>query len=367
MDKDLRKMMRHVFDPEVVAATLEKLHFDTARMPIKALSLRQLKAAYKVLSQLEGVIAPSSSRRSSGFSLAPRHSDSAKIKELSSQFYTILPHDFGSEAPPVISSATDLKEKMHEMQALTAIVAATSAHSSRMASMLDGVPRTVAQYASLGVHAVPIPPSALEARVLARYIHPPISPSVRSSVPYNLKVLNVFKLDPKDEQRPAGGENTTLLWHGSRVSNIAGILSDGRLRIAPDEAPHTGYNFGKGIYGSDYAAYSAGYAFASEEENIGYLLGVEFDLGARPVTTSRFSEYTSESLQASRHTSVHGVGMYGPSGDVVQSDTGVSFPLGMVQRTRSVISSPLEYSEYVVYSEEHARLRFLVRVEFVFS
>lgn len=38
--------------------------------------------------------------------------------------------------------------------------------------------------------------------------------------------------------------NHQLLWHGSRVTNFMGILSQG-LRIAPPEAPCTGYMFGK--------------------------------------------------------------------------------------------------------------------------
>lgn len=37
-----------------------------------------------------------------------------------------------------------------------------------------------------------------------------------------------------------------LLWHGSRATNFGGILSQG-LRIAPPEAPVSGYMFGKGI------------------------------------------------------------------------------------------------------------------------
>lgn len=35
----------------------------------------------------------------------------------------------------------------------------------------------------------------------------------------------------------------TLLWHGSRLSNWVGILSQG-LRVAPPEAPVTGYMVG---------------------------------------------------------------------------------------------------------------------------
>lgn len=38
----------------------------------------------------------------------------------------------------------------------------------------------------------------------------------------------------------------TLLWHGSRLSNWVGILSQG-LRVAPPEAPVTGYMVGWNI------------------------------------------------------------------------------------------------------------------------
>ena len=38
-----------------------------------------------------------------------------------------------------------------------------------------------------------------------------------------------------------------LLWHGSRTTNFGGILSQG-LRIAPPEAPVSGYAFGKVRY-----------------------------------------------------------------------------------------------------------------------
>ena len=41
-----------------------------------------------------------------------------------------------------------------------------------------------------------------------------------------------------------GGGNKMLLWHGSRLSNMVGILSEG-LRIAPKSAPSTGFMFGK--------------------------------------------------------------------------------------------------------------------------
>ena len=53
-------------------------------------------------------------------------------------------------------------------------------------------------------------------------------------------------------------KNKMLLWHGSRIANFVGILSQG-LRIAPPEAPVSGYLFGKGIYLADMIGKSAGY------------------------------------------------------------------------------------------------------------
>ena len=72
--------------------------------------------------------------------------------------------------------------------------------------------------------------------------------------------MNVFKVNREVEanrfKKEIGGIN--LLWHGSRMSNFVGILSQG-LRIAPPEAPVTGYMFGKGIYFADMVSKSANY------------------------------------------------------------------------------------------------------------
>ena len=63
---------------------------------------------------------------------------------------------------------------------------------------------------------------------------------------YTLKLLEVLECRKESEhQRFKDVGNRMLLWHGSRMSNWAGILSQG-LRIAPPEAPVTGYMVSKG-------------------------------------------------------------------------------------------------------------------------
>ena len=73
-------------------------------------------------------------------------------------------------------------------------------------------------------------------------------------------------------------ENRQLLWHGSRVTNYGGILSQG-LRIAPPEAPVTGYMFGKGIYFADMVSKSANYCDASYENPRGFALLADVAFG----------------------------------------------------------------------------------------
>jgi len=58
---------------------------------------------------------------------------------------------------------------------------------------------------------------------------------------FSIEVEDVFKICREGEDSKFKAlHNRKLLWHGSRLTNFAGILSQG-LRIAPPEAPSTGY------------------------------------------------------------------------------------------------------------------------------
>jgi Poly(ADP-ribose) polymerase catalytic domain. len=51
------------------------------------------------------------------------------------------------------------------------------------------------------------------------------------------------------------------------------------LRIAPPEAPVTGYMFGKGIYFADMVSKSANYCCTSPDNSVGLMLLCEVALG----------------------------------------------------------------------------------------
>ena len=187
--------------------------------------------------------------------------------------------------------------------------------------------------------------------------------------------------------------NRMLLWHGSRTTNFAGILGQG-LRIAPPEAPVTGYMFGKGVYcapahgsnpatsrsapqaGSsthtfgprvgavaDMSSKSANYCAAKRGAPCGLLLLSEVALGA---SDERKKAHYVEKLPAGK-LSCKGLGRTAPDpAETVTTDSGAAVPLGAPKPT-GVEDSSLLYNEYIVYDTAQISCKFLCQVKFVFE
>lgn len=119
--------------------------------------------------------------------------------------------------------------------------------------------------------------------------------------------------------------NRMLLWHGSRLTNFMGILGQG-LRIAPPEAPCTGYMFGKGVYFADMVSKSANYCYTSSRSNIGLLVLAEVSLGT--MRELRQADYNASQLPPGAH-STKGVGRMIPNEqEAIVLPDGVKVPLG---------------------------------------
>ena len=96
-----------------------------------------------------------------------------------------------------------------------------------------------------------------------------------------INVLECFKIARDGESskyNPDNLDNKKLLWHGSPYSNFVGILSNG-MRIAPPEAPCSGYLFGKGAYFADLSGKSNNYARPYLSGGVGLFVVCEVALG----------------------------------------------------------------------------------------
>lgn len=125
--------------------------------------------------------------------------------------------------------------------------------------------------------------------------------------------------------------NRMLLWHGSRITNFVGILSQG-LRIAPPEAPVSGYNFGKGIYFADMASKSVCYCCPANGVALILLCEVACGTSRELLTT----DYNAANLPKGTHSTL-GCGKTIPSGSVKLKD-GTIVPSGKpTTSTKNVI------------------------------
>ena len=160
--------------------------------------------------------------------------------------------------------------------------------------------------------------------------------------------------------------NKQLLWHGSRTTNFAGILTQG-LRIAPPEAPVTGYMFGKGAYFADMSSKSANYTHTSKASNTGLLLLCEVALG--DVNELLDADYHADKLPAGKH-SVKGLGKTAPDSKdttTVFGDVLVPYGKGLPTGVNNPKGFTLQYNEFIVYDLKQIRVRYLLKCKFNFK
>ncbi|KAH9786476.1 poly (ADP-ribose) polymerase 2 [Citrus sinensis] len=184
---------------------------------------------------------------------------------------------------------------------------------------------------------------------------------------YSVDIVQIFRVEREGEterfRKFSNSKNRMLLWHGSRLTNWTGILSQG-LRIAPPEAPATGYMFGKGVYFADMFSKSANYCYASPSATAGVLLLCEVALG--DMSELLYANYDADKLPDGK-LSTKGVGQTAP--DPLEAETledGVIVPLG---KPKEQLNSKghLLYNEYIVYSVDQIRMRYVVQVNFKYK
>ena len=171
---------------------------------------------------------------------------------------------------------------------------------------------------------------------------------------------NVFKLKRQGEDKifnPNKLGNKKLLWHGSLFSNFVGILSQG-LRIAPPEAPKTGYNFGKGVYFADLAGKSAPYCRTYNSNGTGLLLLCEVALG-NPKVLHR-PNCDADNLPKGFH-STHALGYERPDPKGSKTmDKDIEVPMGLA---KSFKDGGMGANEFVVYNTNQIKMRYLVQFQ----
>lgn len=308
LDPATQDLMRLIFNQDLFNEAMREMNYDANKLPLGKLSNTTINRGYQALKDLSEVL-------SDPTLAASRHNTSlpAATEHLSNLYYSLIPHAFGRNRPPVISTNAMLKREIELLESLADMKDADKILKAK--ALADDIHQLDRQFQGLALEEMtPLEPASAEFAELNAYL----CASVGATHGTRYQVRDIFRIERPDESQRLATKlghvaqgDRRLLWHGSRCTNFAGILSQG-LRIAPPEAPVSGYMFGKGIYLADMSSKSANYCAASASNGHALLLLCEAELGA-PIQTLTYADYEAgEKAKSKGMLSTWGQGLTGP-------------------------------------------------------
>lgn len=340
----LAELMKMLFNVETYRAAMMEFEINMSEMPLGKLSRNNIQKGFEALTEIQNLLNSNTRDPSIKESL---------IVDASNRFFTVIP----SIHPHVIRDEDDFKSKVKMLEALQDIEIA-----SRLVGFdVDNDDSLDDKYMKLGCDIVPLPRDSDDYQLIEKYL---LTTHAPTHTDWSLELEEVFSLERQGEYdkfhpyRQKLG-NKMLLWHGSRVTNFVGILSQG-LRIAPPEAPATGYMFGKGIYFADLVSKSAQYCYTDRKNSVGLMLLSEVALGeVYELTKAKYMDKPPEGKHSTK-----GLGKKVPQkSEYVKWRDDVVVPAGKPVGS-NVRASELMYNEYIVYNTAQVKMQFLLKVRF---
>ncbi len=338
----LEKFMHLIFDQDMMKGAMASFDIDVKKMPLGQLSHAQVKKGFDVLEDLEEAI---------------KKSKKSEIMNVTSHFYTVIPHSFGRRVPPVIDTLELLQKKMDMLNVLSDIELAVNMEGTKKPKKSDDelLPDPADEhYAKLNAELDWVDPKSDEYSFIEKYIE-----ATASS--YNKpKLVNAFRLDRKGEDKRFAAhediDHRKLLWHGTNVAVVAAICKTG-LRIMP----HSGGRVGKGIYLASENGKSINYMGWAGKTGIMFLaeaaIGKQHSI-LRDDSSLKAPPKGYDSIIARGHTEPD------PKHDIEWKFEGkkVIVPQGKPIKLKEYAKSSFTQSEYLVYSESQVRLRYALQV-----
>lgn len=350
LDKPTQGLLKLIFDNDMFSDTMKKYDIDVKKMPLGKLSKGQIAKGFEVLDEIEKVLDKNSK---------------AGLNELSSQFYTVIPHDFGRRIPPVINTLEMLREKMDMLLVLGDIEIAQSMQKELDKKMEaekgDMLPNPMdVEYSLLNCELELLDKKSKEFQVLDQYTKN--TAGTGGWWRQATKIKEVWKVNRIGEDKRFKQHdkitNRKLLWHGTKVAVVAAILKGG-LRIMP----HSGGRVGSGIYFASENSKSAGYVGTVGKTGIMFLN--EVALGKEKHVDTNQSHLKAA---PSGYDCVIAQGNTEP--DPKQNTTltidgkKVVVPQGKPMPNPGWSHSHFSQSEYLIYKESQNRIRYLLLMEF---
>lgn len=148
LPKAVQRLMSLIFNEQAFAATMASFDYDSKKLPLGKLSKRTLNQGFQVLKDLSELISTPS--------LAEEEYQTSwdeAVEHLSNRYFTVIPHAFGRNRPPIIHDETLVKCEIELLEALTDMEIATEIMKDAKFTNSEGnaVHPMDRQYAGLGM------------------------------------------------------------------------------------------------------------------------------------------------------------------------------------------------------------------------
>lgn len=343
LSKPVEEFIRLIYNTNIMNTQMKEIGYDNNKLPLGKLAKETLKEGYNILKQIEK-------------ELSSKSPNNNNLLLYSSQFYSKIPHNFGYQKMVnfIINTKEKLKAKVELIDSLSDITIATKIIDEGEKVNVDENKLLYSYYQKLHCKIRPMDSTEKIYSILEKYLQV----KSKSYAYKKLTLLEAFEIEREGEKERFDTKigNRMLLWHGTRITNYVGILSQG-LRIAPPEAPSSGYLFGKGLYFADMAAKSSCYCYPMN--NIGLIILAEVALGKMDERKQTDSSLPSTLKKGCN--SAHGIGRCKPSGgEYIEKDLFV--PNG--QEEIEINADYLSYNEFIVYNVNQVKLKYVLKIKF---
>ncbi|XP_062503131.1 protein mono-ADP-ribosyltransferase PARP3-like isoform X2 [Corticium candelabrum] len=347
LDKQTQSLIKLIFDHDMFKEAMEKMELDTKKMPLGKISKSQIAKGFEVLEEMQT-------------ELKKMKPSGDRLKELSSRFYTLIPHSFGRQCSPTISTEEGVRYKMDMLLVLADIELAQELESEsekKKASQGEEVDHPIdINYGLLKCHLKHVDPESHTYKFIKNY-----TTATGPSLWRTVEIQDIFEVDREGSAERFKAyealENHRLLWYGTNVAVVAAILKGG-LRIMP----HCGGRVGKGIYFASENSKSAGYVRTAAKTGIMFLaqvaLGKEHSITMDDWTlTAPPSGF--DSIVARGRTEP------APTRDILVKLEGkdVTVPQGKPLDQPHYSTSNFSQSEYLIYNESQCCIRYLLKLK----
>ena len=356
LEKPIANLLRLVFDLKSFNQQMQNFGYDSDKLPLGQLSSEVINEGYKYLNELEQIIEDKN-----------KSNKSNQIYDLSSKYYTLIPHNFGMYHMSnfVINSMEKIKKENELLDSIINIKVVSGVLNSNNNNLNNNDKNKISLKEKLDefIYNIKyISKEDIKYSIIEQYL-------LNSNYIKNtskIKLNEVFEVEEKNiiknkNKLDIKNTNKKLLWYGVGISNFVNIFKNG-FELPSPKAPIFSYMFGKGIYFSDIAIKS--FYNSNPQNNIGLMLLCEVELGNIEERYKADIKLPNTLEKDKNSVKVVGINYPDEKGDYTDSD-GVIIPTGKILINQDEIKkSYFDFNEYIVYNLEQIKIKYITKVQF---